>query len=387
MPGPLRVDVGLMVLSLVTAALNTAPEDRLEPWSMGVYSVSLSTALLVGMATRRLAVALAGSAGLVVGYLVLVAVPASERLAAFATAGTNAAVYPSYVIVAWLVARITRGLADTADAARLRAAELERERSRATVHDLLPYLRPDRFVEADEQTRALLVQQTETKYRQMRAIRHLAGELGHRVLVHTADARPEPVARCVAAGALGYVSKYHDDTTMLARATAEIARNGAVRSPALTGALCQLVHQCRDVRLSDTLEATLLLLDRGLTDMEIARRRHLSVRTVEDHKRKILEIFGQDMEDRQQGSAATWASPRGTLSTISQGDVPPGASSTGRRPGPASLARRAGRKNRAASRTGWFLAAPSFASPSRCWNPAGGRVRRWRPGNLYQARD
>jgi DNA-binding NarL/FixJ family response regulator len=137
----------------------------------------------------------------------------------------------------------------------------------------------------------------------VRAIHRLAGELGHRVLVFTADSRPEPVARCVAAGAAGYISKYHDDLTSLARAVLDIAHQGVIHNQALTDSLCQLLRVCRDVRLSETLEATLVLLDRGLSDLEIARRRHLSVRTVEDHKRKILEIFGADMEARQQGFA------------------------------------------------------------------------------------
>ncbi len=135
------------------------------------------------------------------------------------------------------------------------------------------------------------------------AVRRLTGVFGHRVLVHTADARPEPVARCVAAGAHGFVSKYHDDPTALARAVAEVARHGRVHCPELADALSCLVRQCRDIRLSSTLEATLVLLDRGLSDAEIARRRQLSVRTVEDHKRKILELFGRDMEDRGSGFA------------------------------------------------------------------------------------
>jgi len=135
----------------------------------------------------------------------------------------------------------------------------------------------------------------------VRAIRRLTQELGHRVVVFTADARPEPVARCVAAGAAGFVSKFDEDLTSLAVAVDEVGRHGTVLNSAPTQALEQLVERCRDVRLSDTLERTLVLLDRGMSDHEIARRRGLSPRTVEDHKRKILEIFGTDMERRQQG--------------------------------------------------------------------------------------
>jgi len=60
----------------------------------------------------------------------------------------------------------------------------------------------------------------------VRAIRQLAA-VGHRTLIYTADERPEPIARCVAAGAAGYVSKYLD-TAQLARAIDEIGRQGRI---------------------------------------------------------------------------------------------------------------------------------------------------------------
>jgi two-component system, NarL family, nitrate/nitrite response regulator NarL len=134
------------------------------------------------------------------------------------------------------------------------------------------------------------------------AVRTLADQ-GHRVLVHTADDRPEPVARCVAAGAAGYVSKYNGGAETLAQAITEIARQGRVTNPVLTAAIRDLVGRCRDVRLSDTVEATLALLDHGLSDKQIAEQRHIAVRTVEDHKQKILQEFGAQMEANGQGFA------------------------------------------------------------------------------------
>ena len=134
------------------------------------------------------------------------------------------------------------------------------------------------------------------------AIRQQAGRLGHRVVVYTADERPEPVARCVAAGAAAYVSKY-DDSPALARAVGEVGRYGNIVTGSLHQALRDLAGRCADVRLSGTLEETLVLLDTGLSDAEIARRRQLSPRTIEDHKRKILEVFGATMETRHQGFA------------------------------------------------------------------------------------
>jgi DNA-binding NarL/FixJ family response regulator len=136
------------------------------------------------------------------------------------------------------------------------------------------------------------------------AIRKLVG-LGHRVLVHTAEERAEPVARCVAAGAAGYVSKYNDDATSLSRAVTEIGRRGYVFSPLLTQELRQLMRRRLnpDERLSGTVEETLVLLDCGLSDREVATRRHASIKTIEDHKAKIIQMFGEYMKARKIGFA------------------------------------------------------------------------------------
>ncbi len=166
---PVPLDIGATVIALVVAAHGTEPEHKLEPWSMGVYSVSISTALLIGLAVRPFLGAMLGSTGLVLAYLSLVLVPSSHPWSGLATAGTNASVYPSYTIAAWLVAKITRNLAEAAEEARRRTAELERDRSRATVHDLLPFLRPHRFAGSDDRGHALMAKQAEAKYRQMRA--------------------------------------------------------------------------------------------------------------------------------------------------------------------------------------------------------------------------
>jgi DNA-binding NarL/FixJ family response regulator len=136
----------------------------------------------------------------------------------------------------------------------------------------------------------------------VRAIGQLAGQLGHRVVIYTADERPEPVARCVAAGAAAYVSKYQDPA-LLAYAVDEVGRHGNIVTDCVRQALRELATRCHDIRLSDTLEKTLVYLETGMTDVQIARRRQLSVRTIEDHKRKILEIFGASMEARHQGFA------------------------------------------------------------------------------------
>jgi DNA-binding NarL/FixJ family response regulator len=137
----------------------------------------------------------------------------------------------------------------------------------------------------------------------VRAIRQLAERFGHRVLVYSADPRPEPVARCVAAGAAGFVDKYNDDFGVLMLAVDEIGRNGHIVTGSLHNALRKLARKCRDVRLSDTLEETLVLLEQGMKDVDIAKIRCLSAKTIEDHKRKILAEFGNDLEARVPGFA------------------------------------------------------------------------------------
>lgn len=137
----------------------------------------------------------------------------------------------------------------------------------------------------------------------VRAIRQLVDWFGHRVLVYSADPRPEPVARCVAAGAAGFVDKYNDDFGVLVQAVDEIGRNGHIVTGSLHDALRKLAGKCRDVRLSDTLEETLVLLEQGMKDVEIAKIRCLSAKTIEDHKRKILAEFGNDLETRVPGFA------------------------------------------------------------------------------------
>ncbi len=134
------------------------------------------------------------------------------------------------------------------------------------------------------------------------AIRQLTSQFGHRVVIYTADERPEPVARCVAAGAAGYITKYEDSAALVC-AVNEVGRRGSIVTDSLHRALRDLAARCHDVRLSDTLEETLGLLETGMSDLQIARQRQLSARTIEDHKRKILEIFGACMEHRHQGFA------------------------------------------------------------------------------------
>ena len=66
----------------------------------------------------------------------------------------------------------------------------------------------------------------------VRAIRHLSADLGHRVLVFSADARPEPVARCVANGSAARMSAMRSriarrEPTFAAESTSPSGRTAA----------------------------------------------------------------------------------------------------------------------------------------------------------------
>jgi DNA-binding NarL/FixJ family response regulator len=137
----------------------------------------------------------------------------------------------------------------------------------------------------------------------VRAIRQLVEQFGQRVLVYSAEARPEPIGRCVAAGAAGFISKYGVDTSRVVHAIEEIGRYGRIVTEALHDELRCLLRSCPDIRLSGTLEETLVLLRSGLGNAEIAERRHLSVRTIEDHKEKIRERFKAQLVSREIGYA------------------------------------------------------------------------------------
>jgi len=62
--------------------------------------------------------------------------------------------------------RFIRDLARGADDARMGIAELGKDRSRALIHDLLVYLRLDRFAQEDNHTRAVMIAQAQAKHEQ-----------------------------------------------------------------------------------------------------------------------------------------------------------------------------------------------------------------------------
>jgi signal transduction histidine kinase len=166
---PIAADFGLAAAVVASAPAYISAAGRLDTWTLWAYPVTLSTAVLLAAGLTRLARVLAGAGALAIIYAAVVALPLAGDVAARATAAVNSLAFPGFALVTFLVSRFVRNLASAADAARKRVAELEQERSRAVVHDLLTYLRLDRFAEADAQTRTMMIAQAQAKHDQMRS--------------------------------------------------------------------------------------------------------------------------------------------------------------------------------------------------------------------------
>ncbi|MBT8224515.1 MAG: hypothetical protein HKP61_19760 [Dactylosporangium sp.] len=177
----LLLDAVSILLPMIIIIDGTPVEDRLTPWSNGLFTVSMSSALLAGFCLRTLSGALLAGGALAACYLsAILSGPASlpspwELLPA--EAAVNACAYLEHAGVGWALAWFVRRLADRADTARSRIRELERNRTRATVHDLLPYLHlcPEGLAQADEMTRTALIRQRAAKYRQIQSFVDDAG--------------------------------------------------------------------------------------------------------------------------------------------------------------------------------------------------------------------
>ena len=165
---PAAADLVLSLLVVASVPVYLSPAARLDVWTMWAYPVTLSSAVLAGAAIISLARVVAVSGAIALTYLAVVAFPLANDTTGRATAFVNAVAYPGFALLIFFVARFIRSLASAADSARKRVAELEKDRSRALIHDLLVYLRIDRFAEADDQTRTIMVAQAQAKYEQMR---------------------------------------------------------------------------------------------------------------------------------------------------------------------------------------------------------------------------
>ncbi|TCO46867.1 signal transduction histidine kinase [Kribbella antiqua] len=166
---PLVLDFALALGLILTSPTYVSPESRLVVWTMWVYPITLSTVTLIGGVLPRFGQVLLVSGLLALAYLAVAALPLGADDSGRATALANSLAYPGFATVAYVFCRFVRRLAAAADVARRRVAELERDRSRALVHDLLVYLELDRFVVADQQTQVAMMHQAREKHQQMRS--------------------------------------------------------------------------------------------------------------------------------------------------------------------------------------------------------------------------
>lgn len=165
---PVTMDLVVGVLTVGLAVAYATPADRLGVWIMWAYPLTLSTAVFVGVTLHRWQSVLVCSCTLAVAYVVSVVLPLAGNSSGQATAVANALAYPGFAVLAYVFARLVRNLADTADRAKARVAELERERSKAYIHQLLPSVRLDRFAEADNAERSAMVARAQERFQKMR---------------------------------------------------------------------------------------------------------------------------------------------------------------------------------------------------------------------------
>ncbi len=174
---PIVADFGL---ALVTVGLVPAYISRSAAWTGWPWPVpvTLSTVVLLGASFGRWRQALASSCALALVYLAVMMLPLSGDSLGRSTAVVNALAYPGFAVLAFLFVRFVRRLATVADEARARVAELEHEQGKARIHELLSYLRLDRFADADEEVRLLMIADAQAKYEEMSSYVYGTDNLG-----------------------------------------------------------------------------------------------------------------------------------------------------------------------------------------------------------------
>ena len=174
---PIMADFGL---ALVTVGLVPAYISRSAVWTGWPWPVpvTLSTVVLLGASFARWRYVLAGSGALALVYVAVMMLPLSSDSLGRSTTVVNALAYPGFAVLAFLFVGFVRRLATVADEARARVAELEREQGKARIHELLGYLRLDRFAESDEEMRLLMITDAQAKYEEMKSYVYGTEDLG-----------------------------------------------------------------------------------------------------------------------------------------------------------------------------------------------------------------
>jgi two-component system response regulator NreC len=114
---------------------------------------------------------------------------------------------------------------------------------------------------------------------------------GTQIVVMTMEESPVFAQRALAAGALGYVSKDRADSE-LATAVRASAHGEQYVSPTIGARLDALNRSLTEHKLTPREVEVLRLIALGHTSVEIARKLHLSPRTVETHRAHIHRKLG-----------------------------------------------------------------------------------------------
>ena len=175
---PIVADLALALVTVGLVPAYISPVQRPGAWTMWPYPVTLSTVVLLGASLSRLRYVLASSCALALIYVAVTALPLTGDNSGRSTAVVNSLAYPGFAVLAFLFTRFVRRLATIADEARARVAELEREQGKARIHELLRYLRLDRFAESDEEMRLIMIADAQAKYEEMRSYVYGTDNLG-----------------------------------------------------------------------------------------------------------------------------------------------------------------------------------------------------------------
>ena len=130
------------------------------------------------------------------------------------------------------------------------------------------------------------------------------------IVVVTMEENPAFAQRAIAAGALGFVWKDRADTDLL-EAVRAAARGEEYLSPSVAARLAALHRSLTDEDLTVREVEVLRLIVLGYTTVEIARKLHVSPRTIETHRAHIHSKLGV----RTRAELVRYALRRGLLST------------------------------------------------------------------------
>jgi two-component system, NarL family, response regulator NreC len=111
------------------------------------------------------------------------------------------------------------------------------------------------------------------------------------IVVITMEENPKFAQRALVAGALGFVSKDRADTD-LPEAVCAVARDEEYLGPSVAARLAALHRSLTDDSLTMREVEVLRLIALGYTTAEIARKLHLSPRTIETHRGHIHRKLG-----------------------------------------------------------------------------------------------